>query len=149
MTTQYFSQKIFFLTILPISDVMILEPAARKIYQVAIRRYSKPRMCDIAPPLEVRHMREWRPELFTCSALIPAISVTSTHIDKVRKILEKYILRMRNIKPVQQCQTYPERKSVLLSPEQVSSFRDLEPLHSSLEEYQVNHEHFRESLNGD
>ena len=144
MTTQYFSQKIFFLTFLPISDVvMILEPAVRKIYQVAIRRYSKPRMCDIAPPFEVRDMREWRPELFTCSALIPAISVTSTHIDKVRKILEKYVLKMRNIKPVQQCEKFPDRKSVLLSPEQVSSFRDLQPIHSSLEDFDVHQKHFR------
>ena len=105
-------------------------------------------MCDIAPPLEVRDMREWRPELFNSSALIPSISVTSQHIDKVRKILEKYLLKMRNIKPVQQCQKYPDRKSLFLSPEQVSSFRDLESLHSSLQEYHVNHEHFRESLNG-
>ena len=92
-------------------------------------------------------MRDWRPELFTSSALIPSISVSSSHMEKVRKILEKYLLKMRNVKPVQQCQKFPERKSVLLSPEQVSSFRDLEPLHSSLEEYHVNHEHFRESLN--
>ena len=93
-------------------------------------------------------MREWRPELFNSSALIPSISVTSQHIDKVRKILEKYLLKMRNIKPVQQCQKYPDRKSLFLSPEQVSSFRDLEHLQSSLQEYHVNHEHFRESLNG-
>ena len=128
---------------------MILEPArVRNICQVLLRRYSSFKMCDIAPPLEVRDMREWRPELFNTSALIPALSVTSSHIDKVRKILEKHLLKMRNIKPIQQCQKYPDRKSVLLSPEQVSSFRDLEPLHSSLEEYHVNHEHFRESLNG-
>ena len=128
---------------------MILEPTrVRKVCQLLSRRYGKPRMCDIAPPLEVRDMREWRPELFTSSALIPSISVTSNHIDKVRKILEKYLLKMRNIKPVQQCQKYPDRKSLLLSPEQVSSFRDLQTLHSRLEEYHVNHEHFRESLNG-
>ena len=128
---------------------MILETArVRNICQILLRRYRSSRMCDIAPPLEVRDMREWRPELFNSSALIPSISVTSQHIDKVRKILEKYLLKMRNIKPVQQCQKYMDRKSLFLSPEQVSSFRDLEPLQSSLQEYHVNHEHFRESLNG-
>ena len=88
-------------------------------------------------------MTEWRPDLFNTSALIPTISVTSHHIDKVRKILEKYVLKMRNIKPVQQCQKFPDRKSVLLSPEQVSSFRDLQPIHSSLEDFDVHQKHFR------
>ena len=100
-------------------------------------------MSDIAPPLEVRNMTEWNPELFNTTTLIPTISVTSHHIDKVRKVLEKYVLKMRNIKPVQQCQKFPDRKSVLLSPEQVSSYRDLQPIHSSLEDYEVSQDHFR------
>ena len=99
-------------------------------------------MCDVAPPLEVRNMTEWRPDLFNTSALIPTISVTSHHIDKVRKVLEKYVLKMRNIKPVQQCQKYPDRKTVLLSPEKVSSYRDLQPIQSSLEEFEISQKHF-------
>ena len=102
-------------------------------------------MCDIAPPPEVRNMQEWKPEPFNSSALIPTISVTSHHLHKARKILEKYVLKMRNVKPVQPCQNFPDRKCVLLSPKQISSYRDLQPIHSSLADFDVSHEHFRNS----
>ena len=121
---------------------MILEPA-RNISCIKLRTPLLRMMSDIAPPLEVRNMTEWNPELFNTTALIPTISVTSHHIDKVRKVLEKYVLKMRNIKPVQPCQKFPDRKSVLLSPEQVSSYRDLQPIHSSLEDYEITRDHFR------
>ena len=135
----------FFDSISVISDVMKGGGHVKNIFQVQLRRQSHRAriMTDVAPPLEVRNMTEWRPDLFNTSALIPTISVTSHHIDKVRKILEKYVLKMRNIKPVQQCEKFPDRKSVLLSPEQVSSFRDLQPIHSILEDFDVHQKHFR------
>ena len=70
---------------------MILEHL-RNISQVQLRRQRlRAKMCDVSPPLEVRNMTEWRPELFNTTALIPTISVTSHHIDKVRRILNNYL----------------------------------------------------------
>lgn len=147
MLTIMFIQKNhhFFDSISVISDVMKGGAHVKNIFQVQLRRqsYRARIMTDVEPPLEVRNMTEWRPDLFNTSVLIPTISVSSHHIDKVRKILEKYVLKMRNIKPVQQCQIFPDRKSFLLSPEQVSSFRDLQPIHSSLEDFDVHQKHFR------
>ena len=44
----------------------------------------------------------------------------------VRKILEKYLLKVANLKPIQECEKAKDRRSLLLNPDLVSSFRDLD-----------------------
>ena len=83
-------------------------------------------MSPIDPPPGVRGMTEWRPELFNTTALIPVLSVQSTQIGNIRKALDKYLLKMNNMKPVQESEHCSERKYLLLNPELVSSYRDID-----------------------
>jgi len=83
-------------------------------------------MSPIDPPLEVRGITEWQPELFNTTALIPRLSVKSEQVGPVRKILEKYLLKIANLKPIQECDKDKARRSLLLNPDLVSSFRDLD-----------------------
>ena len=100
-------------------------------------------MSPISPPPEVRGITEWQPELFNTTALIPSLSVNNDQIGTVRKSLEKYLLKVNNLKPVQDCAKFPGRRSLLLNPEDISSFRDLEPMQKQLEQCFVKREHFR------
>jgi len=105
-------------------------------------RYKSSRMMSpIPPPLTVKGMTEWQLDLFKTTALIPCIAVNQEQIGAARKFIEKYILKMFNLKPVQES-ALPNRKLVLLNPELVSQFRDLESVHSSLAQLDIAQEHF-------
>eukprot|EP00092_Neocalanus_flemingeri_P024684 GFUD01026773.1.p1 GENE.GFUD01026773.1~~GFUD01026773.1.p1 ORF type:complete len:466 (+),score=96.74 GFUD01026773.1:45-1442(+) len=98
-------------------------------------------MSPIPPPPSVKGMTEWEADLFTTTALIPSIAVNQEHIGAARKFMEKYILKMFNLKPVQES-SIPNRKLVLLNPELVSQFRDLKDVQPSLTELDIAQEHF-------
>ena len=89
-------------------------------------------------------MREWSGEMFSSTALIPVLTVRSEEVGRVRKSVEKYLLKMNNMRPIQDCTDDDDdddgggRKYLMLNPELVSSFRDLE---SSLVD--VSREQFR------
>eukprot|EP00090_Calanus_glacialis_P009365 TRINITY_DN17738_c0_g1_i1.p1 TRINITY_DN17738_c0_g1~~TRINITY_DN17738_c0_g1_i1.p1 ORF type:complete len:467 (-),score=147.94 TRINITY_DN17738_c0_g1_i1:43-1443(-) len=98
-------------------------------------------MSPIPPPPSVKGMTDWQADMFNTTALIPSIAVSQEHIGASRKFIEKYILKMFNLKPVQDC-SLPNRKLVLLNPELVSQYRDLESVHSALEKMDISREHF-------
>jgi len=98
-------------------------------------------MSPIPPPPSVKDMKEWQPDLFTTTALIPSIAVNQEQIGTARKFIEKFILKIFNLKPVQES-SLPNRKLVLLNPELVTQFRDLESVHSSLAKLDIAQEHF-------
>ena len=50
----------------------------------------------------------------------------------MRKILEKYILKVASLKPIQECDKDKERRTILLNPDLVSSYRDLDDLAKDL-----------------
>lgn len=89
-------------------------------------------MSPIEPPLEVRGITEWQPELFNTTALIPRLSVKSEQVGPVRKILEKHLLKVASLKPIQECDKDKDRRTILLNPDMVSSFRDLDDLAKDL-----------------
>ena len=98
-------------------------------------------MSPIPPPPSAGGMIEWQADMFTTTALIPSIAVNQEHIGATRKFIEKFILKMFNLKPVQES-SLPNRKLVLPNPELVRQFRVLEPVHSSLAQLHISQEHF-------
>ena len=103
-------------------------------------------MSPIDPPLEVRGVTEWRPELFNTSVLIPRLSVKSEQVGPVRKMLEKYLLKVANLKPIQECDRSKDRRTLLLNPDLVSSFRDLDDHVKDLSAADIDSQHFRQEL---
>ena len=87
----------------------------RSPFIVTLVRGKHRTMSPIDPPLEVRGVTEWRPELFNTSVLIPRLSVKSEQVGPVRKILEKYLLKVANLKPIQECDRSKDRKICRLS----------------------------------
>lgn len=104
-------------------------------------RHKARMMSPIPPPPSVKGMTEWQADKFTTTALIPSIAVNQEHIGATRKFVEKYILKMYNLKPVQES-SLPDRKLVLLNPELVTQFRDLESVHPALAQLDITKEHF-------
>ena len=126
------------------NDLMILARILKPKQVIQTKLRLKHRiMSPISPPPEVRGITEWQPELFNTTALIPSLSVNNDQIGTVRKSLEKYLLKVNNLKPVQDCAKFPGRRSLLLNPEDISSFRDFEPMQKQLEQCFVKREHFR------
>ena len=80
---------------------------------------------SIAPPLCVRGMAEWQPELFSTSVLIPCLRVAQEQVGAVRKPLENMSLKMVGLRPVQTCPDFPAKRLVLLSPSHVTMFKDI------------------------
>ena len=87
---------------------------------------------SIAPPLCVRGMTEWQPELFSTSVLIPCLRVGQEQVGAVRKPLESVSLKMVGLRPVQTCPDFPAKRLVLLSPSLITMFKDIvkEPMTS-------------------
>lgn len=98
-------------------------------------------MSPIPPPPSVKGMTVWQDDMFNTTALIPAIAVNPDHIGAARKFTEKFMLKMYNLKPVQESSS-PDRKLVLLNPELVTQFRDLESVHPTLKQLDVSQENF-------
>ena len=80
---------------------------------------------SIAPPMSVRGMTEWRPELFSTSVLIPCLRVGQEQVGAVRKPLESASLKVVGLRPVQTCPDFPDKRLVLLSPSHVTMFKDI------------------------
>jgi len=98
-------------------------------------------MSPIPPPPSVKGMTEWKAEMFDTTVLIPALAVHPEKIGIARKSIEKYILKIFNLKPVQET-LIPNTKLLLLNPEMITQFRDLEPVHSALKQLDISQEHF-------
>jgi len=98
-------------------------------------------MSPIPPPPSVKGMTVWQDDLFNTTALVPAIALNPDHIGAARKFIEKFMLKMYNLKPVQESSS-PDRKLVLLNPELVTQFRDLESVHPALKQLDVSQENF-------
>ena len=118
----------------------------RSPFIVTLVRGKHRTMSPIDPPLEVRGVTEWRPELFNTSVLIPRLSVKSEQVGPVRKILEKYLLKVANLKPIQECDRSKDRRTLLLNPDLVSSFRDLDDHVKDLSAADIDSQHFRQEL---
>ena len=68
-------------------------------------------------------------------------------VGPVRKILEKYILKVANLKPIQECDKAKDRRTLLLNPDLVSSFRDLDDHVKDLSAVaDIDSKHFRKTL---
>ena len=115
----------------------------RSPFIVTLVRGKHRTMSPIDPPLEVRGVTEWRPELFNTSVLIPRLSVKSEKVGPVRKMLEKYLLKVANLKPIQECDRSKDRRTLLLNPDLVSSFRDLDDHVKDLSAADIDSQHFR------
>ena len=118
----------------------------RSPFIVTLVRGKHRTMSPIDPPLEVRGVTEWRPELFNTSVLIPRLSVKSEQVGPVRKMLEKYLLKVANLKPIQECDRSKDRRTLLLNPDLVSSFRDLDDHVKDLSAADIDSQHFRQEL---
>jgi len=110
---------------------------------------SKRIMSPVPPPVAVRGMQEWQPELFSTTALLPGLAVPALHLARARRLAGKLVLRIPNLVPVQDMKGVEgesdgsERKLLLLCPVSVRQWTDLEPgLQSSLAELQVSPQHF-------
>ena len=118
----------------------------RSPFIVTLVRGKHRTMSPIDPPLEVRGVTEWRPELFNTSVLIPRLSVKSEQVGPVKKMLEKYLLKVANLKPIQECDRSKDRRTLLLNPDLVSSFRDLDDHVKDLSAADIDSQHFRQEL---
>lgn len=74
------------------------------------------------PPSCVRGMTEWDPQLFSKSFSIPCIKIQPELIGKVQKMLQKYCLKMRNLRNVIEVNG---GKVILLNPDLVTAFNDI------------------------
>ena len=65
----------------------------------------------------------------------------------MRKILEKHLLKVASLKPIQECDKDKDRRTILLNPDMVSSFRDLDDLAKDLSTVaDIDSKHFRKEL---
>jgi len=116
----------------------LLKPS---VVRLSLNRYKARLMSPIPPPPSVRGMTEWRVDMFNTTTLVPTIAVNQENIGAARKHIEKFMLKMYNLRPVQES-SLPDRKLVLLNPELVTQFRDLESVHRPLAQLNIFQEHF-------
>jgi len=116
----------------------LLKPS---VLRLSLSRYKARMMSPIPPPPCVKGMTEWQVDMFNTTALVPTIAVSQENIGAARKFIEKFMLKMFNLKPVQES-SLPDRKLVLLNPELVNQFRDLESVHHLLAQLNIHQEHF-------
>ncbi|XP_027229731.2 tRNA (guanine(37)-N1)-methyltransferase isoform X1 [Penaeus vannamei] len=70
----------------------------------------------LLPPSSVRGMKELNREAFQKTLTIPVIILDPEHIRHVLKKVKKYLLKLNNLKPVQNIEGHPEMKRILLNP---------------------------------
>jgi len=112
-----------------------------KPVSLTLQRSRKRMACPIKPPLCVKGMTEWQPELLNTSVLIPCLNIPQENIGAARKFIEKFTLKMFNLRPVQESRM-EDRKITLLNPELVCKFSDLSEVEEPLKGLNVVNEHF-------
>jgi len=98
-------------------------------------------MSPVPPPSSVKGMLKWQTALFETTALIPCLLVDQEKIGNVRKSLDDYLLKMFNMRPVQES-SVQTKKLLLLNPSKISHFGDLKPVQCTLDDNNVSQDDF-------
>ncbi|XP_023347378.1 tRNA (guanine(37)-N1)-methyltransferase [Eurytemora carolleeae] len=116
------------------SRYLVVQP---QYFKQIIRLKSTKMTSPVSPPDCVRGMKVFKPEMFQKSASFPCLKIQVEQLNRLKKVLEKFAVKIPNLKTVQDTEESGQ-KIILLNPNIIKTFSDLKDVKEELLINQVN-----------